>query len=123
MRHRWTALVLLLAGAGACFAWQAYPKDAETIALVMYASQAAFNALCLALLALAYRSWAMAATCLMFAAFNVLLVGCSAAWFIAPWPDLPGDEMCSAGLNVPVGVGVSLLLLWVVLKITTGDKQ
>lgn len=123
MRHRWTALVLLLVGALASFGWQFYPLDAETIALVMYATQSLFQALLLGLLMNAYRSWAMWIACGMFAAMNLLFVGCSVAYLIAPWPENPEDEMCSAGLNLPIGVGVSVLICWAVLTITGETKR
>lgn len=47
------------------------------------------------------------------AAYSVQAAGCSAAYLLAPWPVLAGDEQCSARMGIPLGAAglVAALLI------------
>jgi hypothetical protein len=101
---------VLLVGGVAQYAW----KHAELAAQadVWNVSQALLVLLLLALVCNAYRSGWVWASAGLVAAWQALTVGCSLLWLAAPWPVLPGQEQCSARLDVPLGaIGLWLLLL------------
>lgn len=106
------AMALLLVGGLAQFAWPHAPDAAQ--ADVWNVSQALLVLFLLALVANAYRSaWTWTAAALV-GAWQSLTVGCSLAYLFRPWPVQPGQEQCSAALNVPLGaIGAWLLLLLV----------
>lgn len=108
--YRSVAMTLLLVGGLAQFAWR--HVDPEAQADVWNASQALLVLLLLALTVNAYRSaWVTAAAALL-GCWQMLTAGCSMAWLWKPWTVHPGQEQCSAALNVPLGaVGAWLLLL------------
>lgn len=101
------ALALLLVGGAAQFAWQAV--EPEHAADVWNASQ---GALMLLVLAVAWSRYGrmVRMACVLLALWAALQTGCSLAYMAAPWPVAPGDEQCSAALNLPLGM-IGLVLL------------
>lgn len=112
-RYRGVAVALLMVGGVAQFAWPHAPADAQ--ADVWNISQALLVLVLLALVANAYRSaWTWAAAWLL-AVWQAMTAGCSLLYLVRPWPVAPGQEQCSAALNVPLGaVGAWLLVLLIV---------
>jgi hypothetical protein len=104
------AAALLLVGGLAQYAWKHAPLDAQVD--VWNASQALLVLVLLALAANAYRSgWVWAAAALV-GMWQAMVAGCSLLWLAAPWPVQPGEEQCSARLDIPLGaIGLWLLLL------------
>jgi hypothetical protein len=47
---------------------------------------------------------------LWFAAEELLVAGCSAAWLVQPWAVMPGDEQCSAKIGLKIGA-LSLIVV------------
>lgn len=101
---------LLLVGGVAQYAWKHAAVDAQ--ADVWNVSQAMVALLLLALVCNAYRSgWVWACAGLV-AVWQGMTAGCSLLWLAAPWAVQPGQEQCSARLDVPLGaIGLWLLLL------------
>ena len=101
------ALALLLVGGAAQFAWQLVDPDWQ--ADTWNASQGALMLLVLAVVwSRSGRMVRMA--CLLLALWAALQTGCSLAYMVAPWPVAPGQEQCSAALDLPLGM-VGLVLL------------
>lgn len=108
--YRAVAVALLLVGGLAQFAWHHVDHAAQ--ADVWNASQALLALTLLALVVNAYRSVWTAASASLLGCWQLLTVGCSLAWLWKPWPVQPGQEQCSAAMNVPLGaVGAWMLLL------------
>lgn len=112
-QYRGAAVALLLVGGLAQFGWHHAPAAAQ--ADVWNASQALLVLVLLAMVVNAYRSaWTWAAAALL-GAWQLLTAGCSLAYLWKPWPVEPGQEQCSAALNVPLGaIGGWLLVLLIV---------
>lgn len=108
--HLAEAAALLLAGGLAQFAWKHAPPDAQ--ADVWNVSQALLVLVLLAGWAVRYRARLLLAVVGLLAVWQLLTAGCSLAWLVQPWPVRPGQEACSAALDLPLGaVGLWLLLL------------
>lgn len=119
MPHKWTALGLLLAGLAAAYLWQMTPLDP---AHVWNASGAAYRVLLLCLVAVAYRSIAVAWVCLLLSVFDLMVAGCSTAFLYSPWPILPDQELCSTELNVPLGLVGAVTALGLLIFIVRDKK-
>ncbi len=106
------AVALLLVGGVAQFAWHHAPEQAQ--ADVWNVSQAMLVLFLLAAFASAYRSvWTWSAAALL-GSWQLLTVACSLAYLLRPWQVRPGEEQCSAALNVPFGaIGAWLLVLMI----------
>jgi hypothetical protein len=101
---------LLLVGGVAQYAWKHVPPEHQ--ADVWNVCQAVVILTLLALVLNAYRSvWVLASVALV-GSWQAMTVGCSLAWLYRPWPISPGQEQCSARLDIPLGaIGLWLLLL------------
>lgn len=121
MRHRWTALALLMIGMAAAYGWQFAPD--RHIAMVWNTAQGLWPVVLLALLAVAYPSWEMRAVCALLSVFGLMVAGCSLAFMIRPWPILPSDERCSAGLNYPLGLLGAVIALGLVMSIVREKRK
>lgn len=101
------ALALLLVGGFAQYAWK--HVEPEWQADVWNASQ---GALALVLLAFVWtRAGRMVRmACVLLACWAVLQSGCAIAYLASPWPVAPGQETCSAKLDLPLGL-LGLVLL------------
>lgn len=111
--YRSTALLLLVAGVAAQFAWRALPPaeqgDAWNVA------QAGLLLLALVLLAAAYRTAWVSAVCALLGAWQCMTAGCSLLYLIRPWATAPGQGRCSALLDLPLGAisgCLAVLLAW-----------
>lgn len=120
MRHKTTALALLLVGLAAAYGWQLAPD--EQIAMVWNVAQGLWPVFLLALIAATYRTREVAAVCALLSVFGLMVAGCSLAFMIRPWPILPGDERCSAGLNYPLGLLGAVIALALVVAIIREKK-
>lgn len=121
MKHRTTALVLLVIGCAAAYGWQMVPE--QHLGAAWYISQSLWQVMLLALLACVYRSRAVVLVCALLACFSLMVVGCEAAYLVKPWPMNPGDELCSARLNYPLGLLGAVIALGLVLSIIREKKR
>ena len=120
MKHKTTALALLLLGLAAAYGWQLSPDG--HIATVWNITQGLWPVFLLALIAATYRTWEVAAVCVLLSVFGLMVAGCELAFVIHPWPILPGDERCSAGLNYPLGLLGAVIALALVVAIIREKK-
>ncbi len=121
MKHRTTALALLLIGCAAAYGWQFVPS--QYVGAAWYISQGLWQVVLLGLLAGLYRSRAVVAVCALLAGFSGMVAGCEAAYLVNPWPMNPGDELCSARLNYPLGLLGAVIALGLVLSIIREQKR
>lgn len=121
MKHKATALALLLIGCAAAYGWQFAP--AQHAGAAWYISQGLWQVALLALVACTYRSWAVVVVCALLAAFGLMVAGCEAAYLVNPWSMNPGDELCSARLNYPLGLLGAVIALGLVLSIIREQKR
>ena len=118
MRHKTTALALLVTGLFAAYAWQVLPDTRA----VWQITQSLWQVGLLALLAALYRSWAVVFVCTLLSCFSLMVAGCEIAYKIRPWHINPGDELCSAGLNYPLGLLGAVIALALVVAIIREKK-
>lgn len=119
MKHKTTALALLVAGLFAAYAWQVLPDTRA----VWQITQSLWQVGLLALLAALYRSWAVVAVCALLSCFALMVAGCELAYKLKPWPMNPGDELCSAGLNYPLGLLGAVIALVLVVAIIREKRK
>lgn len=120
MKHKATALALLMAGLLVGYGWQIAPT--EHVGAVWAVTQSLWQVGLLALLAALYRSWAVVAVCALLSCFALMVAGCELAYKLRPWPISPGDELCSAGLNYPLGLLGAVIALALVVAIIREKK-
>ena len=107
MKHPRAALSLLGVGLFLSYCWQWVPAQHAGAAAIIAASALVIYLLtCFGLFFASYEVWLTVA---LIAAFKAIVIGCN-VWFIAdPWPVKPGQALCSARLNWPLGlVGLAL---------------
>jgi hypothetical protein len=121
VKHKATALALLVIGCAAAYGWQFVP--AQYVGAAWYISQSLWQVVLLALLACVYRSRAVVLVCALLAVFSLMVAGCEAAFLVKPWPMNPGDELCSARLNYPLGLLGAVIALGLVLSIIREQKR
>ena len=121
MKHKATALALLLAGCAASYGWQFVP--AQYVGAAWYISQSLWQVALLALLAVVYRSLSVVLVCALLAVFSLMVAGCEAAFLVKPWPMNPGDELCSARLNYPLGLLGAVIALGLVMSIVREKRK
>lgn len=120
MRHRLTALALLLLGVGKLMAWHAAPDAYKADAWNI--GGAAFAAALLFVLGLVHGSLVMWLAVALLAAFELSTIGCNAAYMINPWPVAPGDELCTARVDLPLELAACLMTLALVVHIVRAKK-
>lgn len=105
------ALALLVVGLVATYAWQWVPAEQAGSVFAMTSHwYAAVLLLVLGLVLQDVRLWWVLGYLVV---CSLMVVGCNAWWLAAPWPAMPGDELCSTRLKWPLGaIG---LVLFVVL--------
>lgn len=121
MKHKATALALLVIGCAAAYGWQMVPE--QHLGAAWYISQSLWQVMLLALLAVVYRSRAMVRVCALLSVFSIMVAGCETAYLIKPWAIKPGDELCSARLNYPLGLLGAVIALGLVLSIIREQKR
>lgn len=102
MKNEGGPKALLLLFVLGSYGWQHVPADAQADIASIGA-----HAIILALLLMvgrAYRSRSLLPVLILQAGYSLQAAGCSAAYLIAPWPVQPGEEQCSAGLGIPLGM-------------------
>jgi hypothetical protein len=108
-----TPLHLLAGGAVLHMGYAVFPPDTRALAWNALGA-AARLALLLALVSPIY-GWYMGAVVGWLAAEELQVIVCNAAFAVAPWPVLPGQDMCSAWIQTDIGklsaVAVAALLL------------
>jgi len=121
VRHRITALVLLVAGMMSSYAY--YHADPENQALVWNLSTNALCLLLLAFIAAVYASWEVVAVCAVIGGFKAAVVACSTWFYFAPWPVVPGKPLCSQRLDMPLGVVGLIIGALLVIELAGGKNQ
>jgi hypothetical protein len=111
MRPAWLAAGLLTAGIVHNTAHRYVPEDAR--GFVWNITGALLLAGLLLIVATQARSTAVWLVVALLVGHALQVAGCSVAYLWEPWPIVPGDDLCSDGLSVPLGtlglVGVALL--------------
>lgn len=123
MKHGATAALLIVAAMGKHFGWQFSGTDVEIVGQVWNIGSSVLSVAVLILLGAAYRSREMWAACLVLAACEVVIGTCSVAWLVNPWEMLPGDDFCSARVNLPLGILGAVAFLGVLLSVTRETKK
>lgn len=101
MKHPRLALALLLVGLVLSYGWHWVPD--ELVADVWNIATSALVVFLLSILAMTFHSpevWLVVALLIV---LKLMVIGCSLWYLVDPWPINPGDGMCAARLNVPVG--------------------
>lgn len=114
-RHPLLALVLIIGLLLWQFGWQAVPAHLQ--GKVWSLGAAAMVAVLLLLVAIAWRSADVWAACGLGIVWALMTVGCSVAWFVAPWPVQPGQGRCSAAADMPLGVLAACAAAWIAGRI------
>lgn len=109
VRHVQTASLLLLVCVCKHQGWKLSPNDLQ--AYLYHASGAAGAVVLLCLLGLLYSSREIWLVVALWGGFELQTFTCSVWWIFDPWVIRPGDELCSSGLQWPLG----LLGLWATL--------
>ena len=113
MKNRGAAALLLLGGCAAQFAWKHI--DAPSGA-VWNASQALLLVLVITLLGVCYRrSLEMVAVCALLAVVQGLTAYCHIAWAFKQWKVLPGQGICSAKFDMPLGAIACAIFAWIAI--------
>lgn len=104
--HHVPAALILLCCWVVFYAWGHVPEHLQAEAWNMGSSLG--RLVLLALVALAYRSWAVTAAALWWCFEDAQVVGCGLLWMIEPWPVDTGSR-CSDRFGLPMGlIGLSL---------------
>lgn len=110
MKHPRAALALLLPGMGLTYAWHWVPDELAGYAWNISASL--LVVFLLAVIGIVFASVEVWAVCALLAMLKLMVVGCDVWYMVDPWPAKLGDDLCSARLNMPLGVvGLSLATL------------
>ena len=103
--HHVPAALILLACWVVFYAWGHVPEALQAEAWNM--GSALGRLLLLALVVLAYRSWAVTAAALWWCFEDAQVVGCGLLWMVEPWPVDSGSR-CSDRFGLPLGlIGLS----------------
>ena len=113
MKHRKTALLLLVVGVSKTTAWKLAPVVAQS--MIWNVSQSIAQIVVLLLLGLIYQSKAMWLVIALTAGLELQTAACSVLFLVHPWVREPDGELCSSGLHFPVG----LLSAWVAIIVLT----
>ena len=106
VRHPRLAFLLLLNAVISNNLWKRFPEDSQ--AYVWHASLGISGALTLAVIGLVFGSSEVWLVVAMAAGFYLQSAMCSIWFLFEPWQINPGDELCSSGLQFPLG----LIGLW-----------
>jgi hypothetical protein len=109
------AMLVLMTGLAHAFLWEMF-DDPAVRGRVWNMTGAAFRVELLGLAWVAFPSLPMRTVCLLMASFDVVVIGCTGAYLIAPWPIVPGQS-CTSTIQMPLGVAASGLGLVVLLSI------
>jgi hypothetical protein len=109
------AAVLLLVGAQREYAWPLFAPEIQGQVWNIGGAVAI-----LALLLMLDRSgWPMMAwaVAIWFAAEELLVVACSAAWIVSPWEVAAGEEQCTGRVGFKLGSIGIVILAWLAWKV------
>lgn len=121
MKHRYTAITLLLIGMYAVYAWQFGDWTPRIKGQVWNLSGSIYRLFLLSLILVAYRSTAMRFATLLMILFDLVIAGCTTGWLIYRWEIIPGQS-CTERLSLPLGVLAVVLGLVLLLWITERTK-
>lgn len=93
---------MLLAGMFLSYAWQWVPDEMQ--GLVNNICAAVFALLLLLLAAMVFPSWEIRVVAGLLGVFKAMVVACDTWYIVAPWIVKPGQAMCSARFNMPLGI-------------------
>jgi hypothetical protein len=119
-RHQKVALAVLAPGMLLSYCWY-WAADADQ-PIAWNIVQAGLAVYLLAIIGLVFGSADVWAAAGLIAVFKLMVIGCSVWYLMAPWPIVPGQALCSARLNWPLGfVGLALGVL-LTAKIARGKS-
>lgn len=111
MKHQRLALVLLVTGLLFSYAWYWAPDQYAGEAFSIVTS--AHIIFVMGFIGFVFRSPEVLAVVALIILFKMMVIGCNVWFIVDPWPIQPGQAMCSARLNMPlgfVGLGLGVLL-------------
>ena len=117
MKHKWTAIALLLVGMYAIYAWRFGDWSPAVKGQVWNLTGSFYRLFLLSLILVAYRSVAVKLVTLLLILFDLVISGCTAAYLIYRWEIVPGQG-CTEQLHIPIGIIGALLGLAILLWIT-----
>ncbi len=112
MRHPRVALAMLVVGMFMSYIWHWVPE--EFTAFAWNVSTSILVVYLLAQAGLVFSSTEVWTVVALLAAFKLMVIGCSTWYLFDPWPVEPGQALCSARLNMPlgsIGLGLGALLV------------
>lgn len=112
MKHPRAALAVLLVGMVLSYAWHWAPEDMQGLAHNI--ASALLAVALLVVIALTYQSPEVLAAAGLICLFKAMVIGCSVWYWLDPWEIRPGQAMCSARLDAPlgaIGLGMGAVLL------------
>ena len=116
MKHRWTAIALIVVGLYSIYAWRFGDWTPNIKGQVWNLSGSFYRLFLLSLILIAYRSTAMRLATLLMILFDLVIASCTGAWLVYRWEIVPGQG-CTERLHIPLGfIGAALglvLLLWI----------
>lgn len=102
MKHPRAAMALLLIGGLLSYCW--YWVPAQYGGFAWNISTSALVILLLLLVGMLLDSVEVWAVVTLLAVFKATVIGCDVWYMVDPWPVRPGQALCSAYLNMPLGV-------------------
>jgi hypothetical protein len=121
VKHPRFSLVLLVVGFLLSYAW--YWVPAQFAAHAQNVAGAALTIFCLGLIGLLLGSAEAWIVVGLLASFKAMVIGCTAWFLLDPWPIRPGQALCSARLNWPLGLlgvgAAGIIYLRIIKKETT----
>lgn len=99
--HAVYGIAVILVGVVLHYGWSLFPPDKQ--AIVWNVSGSATRLLMLGVLC--WIAWSRYVTlpALWFVAEEAMVIGCNAAYYINPWPRIPGESMCSSLISFDLG--------------------
>ncbi len=102
LRHEKAALALLSVGMILSYAWFWVPREYAGFAWNI--TVCLFVLYLLAQIGLVFGSPEIWTVVALLGLFKMAVIGCDVWYMLDPWPAKPGDSLCSAKLNAPLGV-------------------
>lgn len=111
-------LFLMVIGVALHYGWPLVPVEHQAQAWNILG--AAARLALLTVVVSRYRSWPMLLVGIWWAAEELLVIGCSAAYIVAPWDIPPGQAQCYAIFHYDLGkigaMAITCLLGWIATR-------
>lgn len=121
MKHQKLALVMLVTGLLLSYSWQWVPVQYSGEAFSIVTSLHVI--VVLYIIGMTFTSPEVLAVVALLIMFKLTVITCNAWYIVDPWEVRPGEALCSARLNMPlgfIGLGLGVLLA---ARIARGRKK